>query len=80
MRLIRQEFEDVIYAMHDAATFDTAVAEMLGQATAYYSGLCATIAKRLKHIGGLRRRLTIHKATNLPLVSLWLVVPVHSAQ
>lgn len=65
MSIVRQEFEDVIYAMHDAAPFDATVEKMLAQATRHYHGLCEMIAGRLKKIGGLRRGLSVARATDL---------------
>ena len=64
-RLVREEFEDVIYAMHDAAQMDVAVAEMLKQATEDYRGSCATIASRLMDVGGVRRGMSLRRATDL---------------
>ena len=65
MRLVREEFEDVIYAMHDAAPFDSVVAEMLEQATSRYRGVCTMIASRLLQLHGLREGVDVCRAADV---------------
>ena len=65
MRLVREEFEDVIYAMHDAAPSDKVVADMLMQATERYRGVCTLVAARLMQINRLRGNLSVSNAADL---------------
>lgn len=65
MRRMREEFADIIYAMHDAAPFDPSVAEVLAIATERYRGSCRMVATRLDALNGLRPGVSIQRAADL---------------
>jgi hypothetical protein len=62
MRSMREEFADIIYAMHDAAPFDDAVARNLEVATQRYRGSCLMIAQKLERLDALRPDVSVDRA------------------
>jgi AcrR family transcriptional regulator len=65
MRRMREEFADIIYAMHDAAPFDASVADALAIATERYRGSCRMVATRLHTLDGLKSGVAIERAADL---------------
>ena len=65
MRSMREEFADIIYALHDAAPFDAAVAKYLEVATQRYRGSCLMVAEKLKSLDALRPGLSVNQARDV---------------
>ena len=65
MRSMREEFADIIYALHDAAPFDAAVAKYVEVATERYRGSCLMVAEKLKSLDALRPDLSVNQARDV---------------
>lgn len=68
IRCMREQFADIIYAIHDAATFDAAAEENLKIATARYRGSCMMIAQKLETLKALKQDLSAEQARDI----LWM--------